>query len=395
MATKRDYYEILGVDKKVSLDDIKSSYRKLAMQYHPDKNKASDAEEKFKEISEAYAVLSDNGKRLQYDQFGHAGIDQRYSQEDIFRGVNFEDIFRDIGMVFHGFGVSGDGVGGIFNIIFGGGGSGSFDRGGGRKYDGPIRGSDILYKLVINLEDAANGKMVELEVPRTEVCSICSGSGTKPGTSPKTCSTCKGSGQVSSVQNTPFGRFMTTSTCRTCKGVGTVIDSPCITCHGVGTIQRNRKIEVKILPGVDNGSRLRISGEGDVGRNGGPSGDLYVEINVRPHNIFIRNGNDLVMEAIINFVQASLGDKIIIPTLDGSAEMKIHAGTQNGQVYRLKGKGIQGLHTSWKGDQLVKIKVAIPTKLTDKQKELLLEFAAMDGEKTRSKSIFEKVREHI
>lgn len=369
MTAKRDYYEILGIDKKASVDDIKSSYRRLAMRYHPDKNKAPDAEEKFKEISEAYAVLSDQGKRQQYDQFGHAGIDQRYSQEDIFRGVNFDDIFRDIGMAFHGFGRAG---GGIFNIIFGGGGGGN--RGGGGKYDGPIRGSDILYKLVINLEDVANGKTVELEIPRTEVCSVCSGSGAKPGTYPKACVTCKGSGQISTTQNTPFGKIMTTSACGMCRGVGNVINSPCGTCHGVGTVQKNRKIEVKILPGVDNGSRLRILGEGDVGRKGGPSGDLYVDIGVRPHNIFIRNGNDLVMETVINVVQATLGDEIIVPTLDGKAEMKIHSGTQNGQIFRLKGKGIQGLHTSWKGDQIVKIKVAIPTKLTDKQKELLREF---------------------
>jgi len=377
MAAKRDYYEILGIDKKASIGDIKSSYRRLAMQYHPDKNKAPDADEKFKEISEAYAVLSDQNKRQQYDQLGHAGIDQRYSQDDIFRGVNFDDIFRDIGMVFRGFGGAG---GDIFDIIFGGGGRGgvSGDMGGrsGRSGGGkePIRGSDILYKLAINLEDVANGKMAELEVPRKEICSVCNGSGAKTGTYPKVCQVCKGSGQVSITQNTPFGRFMTTSPCGICRGVGNVTDSPCGICHGVGTIQRGRKIEVKILPGIYNGSKLRISGEGDVGRNGGSSGDLYVEIDVRPHNIFIRNGNDLVMEAVINIVQATLGDEIVVPTLDGNAKMKIPSGTQNGQIFRLKGKGIQSLNTSWKGDQLVGIRVTIPTKLTDKQKELLREF---------------------
>jgi molecular chaperone DnaJ len=395
MATKRDYYEILGVDKKASIDDIKLSYRKLAMQYHPDKNKALDAEDKFKEISEAYAVLSDQGKRQQYDQFGHAGIDQRYSREDIFRGVNFEDIFRDIGVIFHGFGGTG---GDIFNIIFGGGmgsgdsgmgsgGSGGSDIGGNRgmggrngwksesrRYDAPIRGSDILYKLDINLEDVANGKTVELEVPRTEICSVCNGSGTKPGTYQKMCSICKGSGQISSMKNTPFGRFMTTSICGTCRGTGNVIDSPCVSCHGGGTVKKFRKIEVKITPGVDIGSRLRIAGEGDVGKQGGPNGDLYIEINVRPHNIFMRNGNDLVMETIINIVQAALGVEIMVPTIDGKVKMKIPPGTQNGHVFRLKGKGVQSIHTSWKGDQLVRIRVAIPTKLTDKQKNLLREF---------------------
>ncbi len=382
MATKRDYYEILGVDKKASADDIKSAYRKLAMQYHPDKNKSPDAEEKFKEISESYAVLSDQGKRQQYDQFGHAGIDQRYSQEDIFRGADFEDLFRDIGM-----GGRGRGSGSIFDIFFGGG--------GGARREGPSRGSDLLYELAINLEDAAKGKAVELEIPRTENCDVCHGSGAKPGTSPKTCSTCRGSGQVNRTQNTPFGRFMTTSTCGTCRGEGKIIDSPCTTCHGSGTVQKRRKIEVKIPPGVDTGSRLRVSGEGEAGGKSGPPGDLYVEINVRPHNIFTRNENDLLMEATISFTQAALGDEIIVPTLDGKAEMKIPPGTQNSQVFRLKGKGIPGLHISGKGDQLVKIKVEVPTKLTDRQKELLREFAQIGGERTKGKSIFEKVRDHI
>jgi molecular chaperone DnaJ len=381
MATKRDYYEILGVEKKASADEVKSAYRKLAMQFHPDKNKSPDAEEKFKEISEAYAVLSDQGKRQQYDQFGHAGIDQRYSQEDIFRGADFEDLFRDIGM-----GGRTRGGGSIFDIFFGGG--------GGRR-EGPNRGSDLLYELAINLEDAANGKGVELEVPRTEACEVCHGSGAKPGTSPKTCSSCRGSGQVNRTQNTPFGRFMTTSTCPTCRGTGTIIDSPCSACHGGGTVQRRRKIEVKIPPGVDTGSRLRVSGEGEAGGKGGPPGDLYVEVNVRPHNIFTRDENDLLMEATISFTQAALGDEIIVPTLDGKAEMKIPPGTQNGQVFRLKGKGIPGLHMSGKGDELVKIKVAVPTRLTDRQKELLREFAQISGEKTKGKSIFEKVRDHI
>jgi len=380
MATKRDYYEILGVDKKASADDIKTAYRKLAMQYHPDKNKSPDAEEKFKEISESYAVLSDQNKRQQYDQFGHAGIDMRYSQEDIFKGVDFEDLFRDFGSS-----GSGRGRGGIFDIFFGGGG----------QREGPRRGSDILYELSINLEDAAFGKAVELEVPRTETCDTCHGSGAKPGTSPKKCSSCHGSGQVNRTQNTPFGRFMTTSTCGTCRGAGTIIDSPCSTCHGSGNVQRRRKIEVKIPPGVDTGSRLRVTGEGEAGEKGGPTGDLYVEMNVRPHNIFTRNENDIVMEATISFTQAALGDEIIVPTLEGKAEMKIPTGTQNGNVFRLKGKGIPSLYNSGKGDELVRIKVVVPTKLTDRQKELLREFALISGEKTKSKSIFDKVRDHI
>ncbi len=374
MATKRDYYEILGVDKKSSADDIKAAYRKLAMQYHPDRNKAPDAEEKFKEISEAYAVLSDQDKRQQYDQFGHSGIDMRYSQEDIFRGVDFEDILRDFG--FGGFG--GGRGGGIFDMFFGGGG----------RRNGPRRGSDMLYELAIEFEEAASGKKVELEVPRTEVCDVCHGSGAKPGTSPKTCPACRGSGQVSRTQNTPFGRFMTTSTCGTCRGEGTIIDSPCTTCHGSGTVQRKRKLEVKIPPGVDSGSRLRVSGEGEAGQKGGPPGDLYVEIYVKPHQMFTRHENDIIMETTISFTQAALGDEILVPTLDGKASMKIPAGTQNGQVFRLRGKGFPNLHTSGKGDELVKIKVEVPTKLTERQKQLLKEFAEISGEKKKSKGFF-------
>lgn len=379
MATKRDYYEILGVDKKASVDELKSSYRKLAMQFHPDRNKSPDAEEKFKEISEAYAVLTDQNKRQQYDQFGHAGIDMRYSQEDIFKGAapDIEDILRDFGMggIGGGFGRSGS----IFDIFFGG---------GGERREGPRRGSDILYELAIDFEDAASGKKFEIEIPRTETCEICHGSGAKPGTSPRTCPTCKGSGQMNRTQNTPFGRFMTTSACGTCRGAGNVIDSPCATCHGSGTVQRTRKLEVKIPPGVDTGSRLRVPGEGEAGGKGGPTGDLYVDIYVKPHPIFKREENDIIMEATISFTQAALGDEIVVPTLDGKAKMKIPPGTQNGQTFRLRGKGFPSLHMSGKGDELVKIKVDVPAKLNDRQKQLLREFAEASGEKIKSRGFF-------
>lgn len=376
MATKRDYYEILGVDKKASADEIKSAYRKLAMQYHPDRNKAPDAEEKFKEMSEAYAVLEDQTKRQQYDQFGHAGIDQRYSQEDIFRGAapDIEDILKGFG-----FGGGGGRGGGIFD---------SFFSGGGGRPEGPRRGSDMLYELAIEFEEAASGKKVNLEYPRNETCDVCKGIGAKPGTSPKTCTTCRGTGQVSRAQNTPFGRFMTTSTCGTCRGAGNVIDSPCTTCHGSGIVQKKRKLEVKIPPGVDSGSRLRVSGEGEAGQKGGPPGDLYVELYVKPHKIFTRHENDVVMEASISFTQAALGDEIPVPTLDGKASMKIPAGTQNGHVFRLRGKGFPSLHGSGKGDELVKVKVEVPTKLNEKQKQLLKEFAEISGEKIKSKGFF-------
>jgi molecular chaperone DnaJ len=362
MSTKRDYYEILGIDKKASVDDIKSAYRKLAMQYHPDKNKSPDAEEKFKEMSEAYAVLSDQNKRQQYDQFGHLGIDQKYSQSDIFRGVNFEDIFRDLGMAGGAFG---NGIEGIFNLVFG-----NRDR----RHEGVYRGQDLLHGLAINLEDAASGKTMMIEVPRTEACETCHGVGAKPGTYPKMCPTCNGSGQVSTTQNTPFGRFVTTSPCGACRGGGKIIESPCTICNGGGAIQKIRKLEVKIPPGVDNGSRLRILGEGELGKNGGHPGDLYIGINVNPHSIFIRHGDDLVMETTVSFAQAALGDKIIVKTLDGNVEMNIPPGTQNGHMFRLKDKGMPGLAISNKGDQIVRIKVAVPTKLTDKQKDLLRTF---------------------
>ena len=380
MATKRDYYEILGVDKKASVDGIKSSYRKLAMQFHPDRNKSPDAEEKFKEISEAYAVLSDQNKRQQYDQFGHAGIDMRYSQEDIFKGAapDIEDILRDFGV--SGFGGGGFGRGGsIFDIFFGG---------GGERREGPRRGSDILYELAIDFEDAASGKKIEIEIPRSEICDTCHGSGAKPGTSPRTCPTCHGSGQMNRTQNTPFGRFMTTSTCGTCRGAGNVIDSPCTTCHGSGTVQRKRKLEVKIPQGVDTGSRLRVPGEGEAGEKGGPTGDLYVDIYVKPHQIFKREENDIIMEATISFTQAALGDEIVVPTLDGKAKMKIPPGTQNGQTFRLRGKGFPSLHMSGKGDELVKIKVEVPTRLNDRQKQLLRELAEASGEKIKSRGFF-------
>ncbi len=371
MTTKRDYYEILGVDKKATIDDIKSSYRKLAMKYHPDKNKDHDAEEKFKEISEAYAVLCDQNKRQQYDRFGHTGIDQRYSQEDIFRGINFEDILREVGIGRHSFG---KGMESVFNIFFGNSGMG----GPGRGRNVPDRGRDILYGLTLDLEDIVDGKTVELEIPRTDMCDICHGSGSRPGTYPKQCTICTGSGQISRTQNTPFGRIMTTSPCGTCRGTGRIIDSPCVLCNGIGRVQKKRKIEVKIPPGLDTGSRLRLLGEGETSNNGGPSGDLYVEINVKPHNIFSRNGSDLIMESSISFVQAAIGSEIIVPTLDGKIRMKVQPGTQNGQVYFIKGKGMPDPHTRVKGNQIVRIKVAVPTKLTDKQIELLKEFEKLD-----------------
>lgn len=276
-----------------------------------------------------------------------------------------EDILRNFGICFGGSRMGSS----IFDIFF-----------GRERHEGPNRGSDIIYDLTIEFEDAASEKKVELEVPRTETCDICNGSGAKPGTFPKTCPTCHGSRQASTTQNTPFGRFMTTSTCGKCQGKGKVIDVPCTNCHGSGTIQRKRKLEVKIPPGVETGSRLRIPGEGDVGEKDGPAGDLYIKIYVKPHNIFNRQESDITMETTVSFVQVALGDEIVIPTLDGKASMKIPSGTPNGHIFKLRGKGFPSRHVSGRGDQLVKIKVDIPTKLSERQKQILLEFAEISGE---------------
>jgi molecular chaperone DnaJ len=356
---KRDYYEILGVSRDASKDEIKNSYRKLALQYHPDRNKAPEAEEKFKEVSEAYAVLSDDEKRHQYDQFGHSGIDSRYTPEDIFRGVDFGDIFRDLGFGFGGFES-------IFDTFFGG---------RGRQTYGPQRGADLRYDMEISLEDVAIGMRTQIEVPRIEKCAICNGSGAEPGTSPSTCSNCHGTGQIQHSRTSGFARFVQIEPCEKCHGRGEVIDSPCSECHGAGNVQRTRKINVRIPPGVDTGTSLRMEGEGEVGPDGGPPGDLYVVIHVRPHQSFERDGNDIVTEATINIAQAALGDEIEIPTLTSRARLKIPSGTQNGTVFRLKGKGLPRLRGFGHGDELIRISVAVPKKLNSKQKTLMMQLA--------------------
>lgn len=373
MAPKRDYYEVLGVDRNSSQEDTKKAYRKLALQYHPDRNKAPDAEEKFKEISEAYGVLSDPEKRAQYDRFGHAGIDMRYTREDIFRGIDIEDMLRDFG--FGGFGFRES----IFDMFF------------GRRREGSQRGNDIFFEHQISFEESARGIETEIQVPRTETCSTCLGSGARPGTSPRTCPACNGSGHISRTQATPFGRFVTTTTCGTCRGEGKVIDNPCNMCRGSGLVKRTRRISVKVPSGVETGSRLRIAGEGEAGSRGGPPGDLYVEIYVKPHKFFNRIGNDIVVEVPISFTQAALGDEIEVPTLNGNVKMKIPAGTQTGSVFRLKGKGMSNIHGYGRGDQHVRVLVQTPTKLSEKQKELLREFAELSGETRAKKGIFNKI----
>jgi molecular chaperone DnaJ len=367
---KRDYYEVLGVPRNASKDQIKDAYRQLALKYHPDRNKAPDAEERFKEISEAYAVLSDDEKRAQYDQFGHAGISGRYTQEDLFRGVDFGDLFRDFGF---------GGFDSIFETFFG--------RGTRRRY-GPERGSDIQYDMEITLEQAATGLESKIEVPRTETCRTCRGSGAKTGTQPKVCPKCNGKGQVQYGRSTGFARFIQVVPCDKCECSVTIIESPCGECRGTGLVERTRTIDVKIPAGVDTGSFLRLSGQGEAGTRGGPPGDLLIAVRVRPHNIFRRKVGDIFLEVTIGFAQAALGAKIQVPTLDGRAELKIPAGTQTGTVFRLRGKGVPHLGGFGKGDELVRVVTRTPTKLTKRQRQLFEELAKDLGEEVQPETGF-------
>ena len=359
MAEKRDYYEVLGVSKNASKDKIKDAYRKLAMQYHPDRNKAPDAEEKFKEISEAYAVLSDDEKRQQYDMLGHADFDQRYSTEDIFRGADFNSIFRDLGF----------GFGDLFRILFGGG------FGGGGFRERINRGQDLVYDLEITLDEAAKGTEKEIEVPRTEKCEVCGGSGASPGTSPRTCPKCNGAGKIQHMRKSSFAMYVQVTPCSTCRGKGTIIDSPCKNCHGTGLVKKRRKISVKIPVGIDEGYQLRLRGEGEMAPNGGEAGDLYVLVHIAQHELFMREGDDLWHVLLISYPQAALGAEVSVPTLDGSTTVKIKPGTQAGETIRLKGKGMPRFRGYGKGDLLVRVGISVPEKLTSKQRALLEQLA--------------------
>jgi len=358
--SKRDYYDILGVPRNAPKDQIKTEYRKLALKYHPDRNKAPDAEERFKEISEAYAILSDDEKRAQYDRFGHEGIDQKYTREDIFRGVNFDDIFRDSGFGFGGFGDS------IVDMLFGG---------GGRRARGPSRGQDIRYDLDLSLEQAYSGLSTEIDVPRTERCSECTGTGAKPGTSPKKCPECGGSGQIQHVQVSGFMHFARIEPCRKCRGRGVIIDKPCPTCSGIGIVERRRRISLKIPPGVDTGSQLILRGEGDAPDGSGQRGDLYVVLRVRLHEVFTREGNDLICRVNVSFSKAALGGEVEVPTLDGPARIMVPPGTQSQATFRLRKKGMPAIRENGRGDELVLVQVRTPSKLTSRQKELFEQLA--------------------
>jgi len=359
MAEKRDYYKVLGVSRNASKDEIKDAYRKLAMQYHPDRNKAPDAEEKFKEISEAYAVLSDDEKRQQYDLLGHAGFDQRYTAEDIFRGADFESIFRDIGF----------GFGDLFRTFFGGG------FGGGGFRERINRGQDIVYDLEITLEEAAKGTEKEIGIPRTEKCEVCNGSGASPGTSPRTCPTCNGAGKVKHMRKSSFAMYVHVTPCSTCRGKGTLIDSPCKNCRGTGLVKKRRKISVKIPVGIDERYQLRLRGEGEMAPNGGEPGDLYILVHIAQHEHFMREGDDLWHVLIIGYPQAALGAEVSVPTLDGPTTLKIKPGTQAGETIRLKGKGMPRFRGYGKGDLLVRVGISVPEKLTSNQRALLEQLA--------------------
>ncbi len=350
----RDYYEILGVPKTTSKEDIKKAYRKLAIQYHPDKNKGNpEAEEKFKEATEAYEVLSDDEKRKAYDMYGKAGVGAGAGPGFGYRAyTDFSDIFGDIGD--------------IFSEFFGGGG------GGGGRRPGVRRGADLRYNIEIKLEDAAMGKEVKLEIPRQEECDSCHGTGAEPGSGPATCPMCNGAGHVRRTQ----GFFSITTNCPQCHGTGRIIRNPCKQCNGAGTVEKKRTLNMKIPPGVESGSRLKVAGEGEAGPNGGGRGDLYVVVHIKKHEQFDREGNDLVVEVRVPVTTAILGGEIDVPTIDGkSVRMKIPAGTESGQIFRMKGKGMPYLGGYGKGDQHAVIKVEIPRNLSRKGRDLVVELA--------------------
>ena len=360
--SKRDYYEVLGVEKNASEAELKKSYRRMAMKFHPDRNPDSaEAEEKFKEVKEAYEVLSDARKRAAYDQFGHAGVDQTMGGGGGPGGGGFGGA-ADFGDIF----------GEVFGDIFGGGRGGR--GGGGRAH--VHRGADLRYNLELPLEEAVHGTTAKIRIPTLVQCESCHGTGAKKGTQPTTCTTCAGHGQVRMQQ----GFFSIQQTCPQCRGTGKMIKEPCTSCHGRGRIEEPKTLSVKVPAGVDNGDRIRLTGEGEAGEHGGPPGDLYVHIVVREHPIFTREDNHLYCEVPISFVTAALGGELEVPTLDGKVNLKIPAETQTGKLFRLRAKGVRPVRGGAVGDLLCRVVVETPVKLTDKQKELLREFDGSMGE---------------
>jgi len=378
--SKKDYYEVLGVPKTASEDELKKAFRKMARKYHPDVNRDNaEAEEKFKEVNEAYEVLSNQERRQQYDQFGHAAFDGgQGGGQGGFGG-------------FGGFGGGGGGIHDIFDMFFGQSGFG-----GGRPA-GPERGDDLRYDLEMTFDQAAFGLETEITVPRTEECSACNGSGAAPGTQPEVCPQCRGTGQTQVVRNTPLGRMATVTTCDRCRGEGKIVHTPCKECHGKGKVRNRRRIKVKIPAGVDTGARLRVANEGEAGTRGGMPGDLYVYIFVKAHKLFTREGDDVICEVPISIVQATIGDEIEVPTLEGKVSLRIPEGTQSGTAFRLKDKGIQHLRGQGRGDQHVRVKVVTPKKLSERQRELLLEFAKAGGVdiNPEEKGFFKKMKDAL
>ena len=363
--TKKDYYDVLGITKKASKEEIKKAYKQLAKKYHPDLSKDSSATEKFKEVSAAYAVLSDDQKRAQYDQFGHEAFDQRFSREDIFRDFDF-DIFRNAGF---------GGFDSIFDMFF-----------GGRGRRAQQRGMDLQYDIKLTLEEAAFGVEKELTIPRHETCEECTGTGAEKG-GIETCATCKGQGRVQHNKRTPFGTFAYVSACRDCEGKGKQITKPCKECKGRSVVKKERKIKINIPAGVNNGTQIRLSGEGEISEDH-IAGDLYITTHLIPHEHFEREDYDLHLEKKIGIIQAIFGTKIVVPTLEGEETITIPPGTQSHTIFTLKNKGIKHLQRNSKGDQYVKVIIDIPKKLSKKQKNLLKEFEKESKKKKGLKSLF-------
>ena len=372
MADKRDYYEVLGVSKGATDDELKKAYRKEAKKYHPDLHPGDkEAEAKFKEVNEAYSVLSDAEKKARYDQYGHAGVDPNFGGGGFgggFDGFDFGDIFGD---------------------IFGGG------FGGGRRRNGPVRGQDVRQVVDITFEEAAFGCKKKITLTQLEKCETCNGSGAKPGTQPVTCSKCGGSGQVRTQTRTPLGYMTNVTTCPQCKGTGSIISDPCNDCRGTGKVRKTKTIEIDIPAGIDNGQTMQLSGKGEPGDRGGPSGDLLITVRIRPHQLFKRDGTNVYIDLPITFVQAALGSTVKVPTLDGLVEYDIPEGTQPGAVFRLKGKGIPFIRGKNRGDQYVTVDVEVPKGLSQKQKELLKEFESLSEGKSykKRKSFLDNIKE--
>jgi molecular chaperone DnaJ len=370
LATKRDYYEVLGVPRTATPEDVKSAFRRLARQYHPDVNKEPDAEEKFKELNEAYAVLSDEQKRAAFDRYGHAGVEGMGGMPD-FTNVDLGDIFEE-----------------LFGFGFG-------RRSGRQQRNAPRRGADLQYNLTLEFEEAVFGVEKTIEFTREEVCSRCDGNRAEPGTETATCTNCSGSGEIRQSRQTMFGNMVQVVTCPVCRGTGELVPTPCKTCGGRGLERKNIKREIKVPAGVDNGTQVRLSAEGQPGSNGGPQGDLYVALSVRAHKYFHRREDDIVLDLDINVAQATLGAKVEVPTVDGPTELTIPSGIQPGKVLRMRGKGVPHLRGNGRGDQLVMLNVAVPTKLNAEQRKLFEELAASMGTdvQPQERGFFDKLRD--